>query len=188
MLPKLGINYCNEAEEGANHSMSQRPDEEDEGEGNEEANISGLLAYRDFILNSPVYEWLLISLRRETLLVQADPKPMLAIRRRILDSLPPSHKVSRKRDAEAYNITFDIGWDPLTFFKEQNYGEEPEEVVEKVITLTGSATHAQALTCRQYLCQTWPSAGERVIQLVKRTIRDGPGHRHTCKFSGLKSS
>ena len=44
---------------------------------------------------------------------------------------------------EAYEVTFDIGWDPLAFVKEQKYGE----VVEKVITLTGFARDAQALTC-----------------------------------------
>jgi hypothetical protein len=64
--------------------------------------------------------------------------------------------------------------------------EITEEVVAKVITLTGSAMDAQALTCEQYLCQTWPSAGEYIIRLVKDVVRGGPDHRHTCKFLGLK--
>jgi hypothetical protein len=152
----------------------------------EESNMLGLLAYRDFILNSPAYEWLLTSLRKETLLAQPDPNSMLAIRREIINSLPPSRKISRNRPAEAYNITFDISWDPLAFIREQSYEEKPEDVVGKVITLTGSARDAQALTCEQYLCQTWPSAGKYIIRLVKDVVQGGPGHRHTCKFSGLK--
>jgi hypothetical protein len=181
------INDCDE--EAVNYLMSQKPNEEGEKEEqNEESNMPKLLAYRNFILNSPAYEWLLASLRRETLLAQADSNTMLAIRQEIINSLPSSHKVSRKRPAEAYKITFEISWDPLAFVEEQNYEEEPEEAVEKVITLTGSARDAQALTCGQYLCQTWPSAGECVIRLVKGAIRDGPGHRYTCKLSGFKWS
>ncbi|KAN0073022.1 hypothetical protein V8E54_009136 [Elaphomyces granulatus] len=146
----------------------------------EESNMAGLLAYRDFILNSPAYKWLLASLRKETLLAQANPNSMLAIRQDIINSLPTSHRISRKAPPEAYKITFDISWDPLAFFREQSYGEKPEKVVEKVITLTGSARDAQALTCGQYLCQTWPSAGECVIRLVKDVVQGGPDHRHTC--------
>jgi hypothetical protein len=152
----------------------------------EESNMPGLLAFRDFIVNSPAYEWLLTSLRKEALLAPPNPNSMLAIRRDIINSLPPSHRLSRNRPAEAYKITFDIGWDLLAFVREQSYEEKPEEVVEKVITLTGSVRDAQALTCEQYLCQTWPSAGKCIIQLVKDVVQDGPGHRHTCKFSGLK--
>jgi hypothetical protein len=183
--PQPSINDCNE--EGINYSMIQQANEEGEGEEeNEEINMPGLHAYRDFILNSPAYEWLLANLRRETLLAQADPNSMLAIKREIINSLPSSHRVSRKRPAEAYKVTFDIGWDPQAFVREQNYEEEPEEVVAKAITLTGSAMDAQALTCEQYLCQTWPSAGECVIRLVKDVVKGGPDHRHTCKFLGLK--
>jgi hypothetical protein len=73
---------------------------------------------------------------------------------------PPtiSHKVSRKKSVEAYKITFEIEWDPLAFIKEQEYREEPGEAIERAITLTGYAKDAQALTCAQYLRQTWPLA------------------------------
>jgi len=104
---------------------------------------------------------------------------MEAIRREIISSLP---------FAEAYKITFGIEWDPLAFVKEQEYREEPDEAVERAITLTGSAKDAQALTSAQYLCQTWPSAGEHTMRLVKDVLRCGPGHRHTCKLPGLKWS
>ena len=157
-------------------------------ESDEEAEEEELLAYRDFIFKAPTYEWLLASLRREFNLAPAEPNFMEAIRRTIINSLPSSHKVSRKKSAEAYKMTFRIEWDPLAFVKEQEYREEPDEAVEIAITLTGSAKDAQALTCAQYLCQTWPSAGEYIIRLVKDVVRSGPSHQHTCKFLGLKWS
>jgi hypothetical protein len=55
--------------------------------------------------------------------------------------------------------------DPSAFVREQEYREKPDEVVEITITLTGSAKDAQALTCAQYLCQTWPSVGRHTVGL-----------------------
>ncbi|KAI9764589.1 MAG: hypothetical protein M1840_008318 [Geoglossum simile] len=160
--------------------VDRKPNEE-AGEGvYEETNMPELSAYRDFIFKAPAYEWLLASLRREFLLSPAEPNSMEDIRRQIICSLPSSHKVSRKKSAEAYRMTFRVEWDPLAFVKEQEYREELDEVVEIAITLTGSAKDAQALTCAQYLCQTWPSIGRHTIRLVKEVVRGGPGHRHTC--------
>ncbi|KAF2789972.1 hypothetical protein K505DRAFT_340816 [Melanomma pulvis-pyrius CBS 109.77] len=60
----------------------------------------------------------------------------------------------------------------------------PEEVVEKAITLTGSAEDAQAQTCAEYLSQTWPSTGKLIVLLLKDVISSGPGQRHTCESLG----
>ena len=111
--------------------------------------------------------------------IMTEPNSREAIRLKIISSLPP---------AKAYKMTFRIDWDPLAFVKEQEYREEPDEAIPIAITLTGSAKYAQALTCTQYLCQTWPPAGEHTIRLVKDVLRSGPEHRHTCKFPGLKWS
>ena len=59
---------------------------------------------------------------------------------------------------------------------------KPDEAVEIAITLTGSSKDAQALTCTQYLCQTWPSAGEYTMRLVKDVLRSGLAIDSTCKF------
>ncbi len=113
---------------------------------------------------------------------------MEAIRREIIKSLPSSHKVSRKKSAETYKMTFVIEWDPLAFIKEQDYKDKPDNTIKIAITLTESTKDTQALTYAQYLYQTWPSAGEYTIRLIKHMIRGDPGHRHTYKFPGLKYS
>ena len=122
-------------------------------------------------------------------LAPAEPNYMEAIREKILQFLlttETAHKISRKRSPEPYKVTFEVNWDPLTFVKEQEYGEEPSRAIETAITLTGSAKDAQALTCAQYMYQTWPSTGGHIIEVVKDVIRDGPGHRHTGKPMQLK--
>lgn len=157
-----------------NQDSNEEPEEEIK-----ETNMLELLAYQDLIFNAPAYEWLLATLRKEFLLTPANS--MQAIRQKIIDILPSSHIVSRRKPAETYRMTFEVDWDPLAFVKEQEYREEPDEAIERAITLIGSARDAQALTCAQYLCQTWPSAGEHTIRLVKDVVRSGPGHRHTCR-------
>jgi hypothetical protein len=147
--------------------INKDPGEELEEEEQEESAIPELHAYQDFISKSPAYEWLLATLRKEFLLAPAEPNSMEAVRREILHSLPPSHKVSRKKSPQACKVTFRIKWDPLAFVEEQDYGEEPSEAVKTAITLTGSANDAQALTCGQYLRQTWPLSGEHTIRLLQ---------------------
>ncbi|KAL2824352.1 hypothetical protein BDW59DRAFT_162455 [Aspergillus cavernicola] len=172
-------------ESSARDSMSQHSDVGAE-EGHEEgASTSQFLAYKDFISKAPAYEWLLATLRRELLLAPAEPNSMEAIRKSIVTSLPSSNKISRKTAAEAYIVTFVTDWNPLAFVKEQGYKEDPDEAVETTITLTGSANDAQALTCAQYLLQTWPSAGGHIMKLVKDVVRAGPANRNTCKSPSL---
>lgn len=166
----------NSTEDAVNDSMNPDSDED------EEANVPDLLTYQNFISKAPAYKWLLANLHRECLLFPAEPNIMEALRHQIVHFLPSSHKVSRKRSSETCKMTFEIEWCPLAFIKEQEYREAPYEVAEIAITLTGSAKNAQALTCAQYLCQTWPSVGQNIIQLVKDVVCGGPGHRHKCKL------
>jgi hypothetical protein len=161
----------------------------DEGkENSEETTPAQFLAYRNFTFKTPAYEWLRTSLLREFLLVPAEPNYMDFIRQEIVKSLPPSRRVSRKIPADVYSMVFEMEWDPLAFTEDQAYKGEPHEAVEIAITLTGSAKDAQALTCAQYLRQTWPSTGEYIMQLVQDVIRSGSGHRvPPRRFSSTKT-
>ncbi|KAN0086849.1 hypothetical protein V8E54_000537 [Elaphomyces granulatus] len=60
------------------------------------------------------------------------------IRKKILCSLPSFYKVSRRAPSREYKATFKLDWDPLSFVKEQQYAESPDEALERAITLTGS--------------------------------------------------
>lgn len=146
-----------------------------------EWSVSDLGAYRDLIIVSPAYRWLLTILRRESLMETECSHSMEDIKQTILSSLKPGHKISRSRSAEAFRTTFLINWDPITFLKEQHYQGSLEEVIDRVITLTGSAKNAQALTILQYLRQTWPTTGEHVLQLVKDVLSGPRGQKYAGK-------
>jgi hypothetical protein len=148
----------------------------------EDTKISQLLGYQDFIVKSPAYKWLLATLQKEFLLLPANPDVMEGIRSKIMSFLPRCSFISKKKPAETHQITFKIEWNPLAFVHEQEYTEEPEDVIETAITLTGCDKDAQALTCVEYMCQTWPTTGKYVIQLLKDVVCSGSEDRCTCKF------
>ncbi|KAK6526081.1 hypothetical protein TWF281_011119 [Arthrobotrys megalospora] len=138
------------------------------------------LAYRDFIFKTPAFEWLVGSLRRDVLLTPMEPNSMETIRNDIIGSLPSSRKVSKTKSAEAFRVIFTTNWKPLEFISDQGYKDEPGEAIESAITLTGTLMDAQALTCTQYLSQTWPQTGKHIVQLLKDVLREEPGSRHMC--------
>ena len=161
---------------------SLEPDENDDAleDDTEPTPDAGL--YRDLILKTPAYSWLVACLQREAALSRATPDLMEDIREKILRALPSSHKVSRKAPSQEYKATFELDWDPLSFVKEQQYTESPDEALGRAITLTGSSNDAQALTPREYLYQTWPATGKHMMQLVTDVIRNITDHYVACEY------
>lgn len=147
----------------------------------EELPESWLLVYRELVFSTEAYEWLLARLQREFRLVPTESNTMQPILAKILSSLPSAHRISRKVSAQSCSARFELDWDILEFFTTQRYLNHPDEVFEGVITLTGSCQDGQAVTCAQYMHQTWPLTGERVVQLIKGVLRDEEGQLHTCK-------
>jgi hypothetical protein len=137
--------------------------------GSESDLNSGL--YRDFILATSAYNWLIASLQREAKLTRATPDLMESIQETIFSVLPPAPHPSREEPSQKYMAVFELDWDPVAFVKVQEYSEAPEEVLEKVVTLTGRLNDAQAVTTKSYLCQTWPVTGEQVMRLVNDSFR-----------------
>jgi len=96
---------------------------------------------------------------------------MGTVRAKILSLLPESRHVSRKVESETFKAHFTAEWGLASFLDEQYQGQaSPEELLAKVITLTGSTSDTQALPCSEYLRQTWPWSGERVLRAVSRAL------------------
>ncbi|PGH14217.1 hypothetical protein AJ79_03190 [Helicocarpus griseus UAMH5409] len=134
------------------------------------------------LMETSAYNWLITSLRREFLLVRGEIDTMDEIRNTILSCLPCPGKVSRTELVETYKLLFRMNWNPLKFLQEQQYEEKPGDAIERAITLTGSDTDAQGLTCVQYLNQTWPVTGQHLIQLIKGVVQSAVGSQHHRKL------
>lgn len=138
--------------------------------------------YRDFIVTTPAYSWLVASVQREARLTRANPDVMEDIREKILGSLPSSHRVTRRAPSQEYKATFELDWDPLSFVREQRYSEDPDEALQRAITLTGSLNDAQAATAVEYFSQTWPATGKHVMRLIADVVHDAADHHIICEY------
>lgn len=146
----------------------QEPDESDEGE---DVTESWIQDYREFIITTPAFKWLLARLRNEIRLVPMKPCSMETIGKEIMSVLPSSRVISRKMSSQSYGATFELEWDVFEFFERQGYSRPPHEAFQGVITLTGSSLDAQAATCAQYLSQTWPSTAEDMVALLEEVLK-----------------
>ncbi|KAF4185071.1 hypothetical protein CNMCM7927_007096 [Aspergillus lentulus] len=158
----------------ATHIEQREPDNMESAEYDEaEANkLPGLEFYRTTIRRTPAYTSLLNNIRRECLFAPSESDVMGKIRKAILGSLPVSPHINRQKPAEIFNVSFKIRWDPLKFLIDEQYEDSPEKAIERVITLTGSAMSAQAMTCGEYLRQVWPSTGPSVMNLMKALVSE----------------
>lgn len=160
------------------HERGDRPTEKDRMVDLEMQELS---EYRGLLFENAAYRWLLESLHRECRLAPATPDYMVEIRQGIVKHLPSSHVMSRHHPAEMFKAIFEVRWDPVVFLQEQGYEGARGDLIETFVTLTGSSTDAQALTCIKYLVQTWPFSGAEIMRLVKEVISDRHSQEGACK-------
>lgn len=140
--------------------------------------------YLELVLASPAYQWFVAALRREVVLNLEDSPSMIAIRKAIRDGiafyLPSSSRISTRRSVKVVNLTFHISWDPIKFVEDQQYQEKPEDAIYRAVTLTGTVRNAQALTSAQYLLQTWPTTGQKILELIQGIVAGGSHEKVSC--------
>ena len=68
------------------------------------------------------------------------------------------------KNEEQYRTSFDLTWEVLAFVQD-HLGEA--EKLSQVITLTGTPTNAQASTCEQYISESWPVLGPRLLVFIE---------------------
>ncbi|KAJ5272482.1 hypothetical protein N7478_007607 [Penicillium angulare] len=127
--------------------------------------------YREFILGTSAYSWLIATLQKEAIITRSSPDIMDEIGKGILKALPSFHKVSRRQPSQGYRGIFELDWDLLHFLEQQST-DPPHEAVKKAITLTGTSSDGQAITTGAYLSQTWPTTGDIVMQLVVDVVKN----------------
>jgi hypothetical protein len=87
-----------------------------------------------------------------------------------VDATLSSIRTTERPGFPAFQINFDIDWDLPNFLRGQTYGTTWEIAVERAITVTGSSGNAQALSCVDYMSQTWPSSGREVVRVLQKAV------------------
>jgi hypothetical protein len=133
--------------------------------------MPGLQKYRECVLETPAYDWLLCDIQKHCLLETSSPDTMSDIGNTILQGLPSQLRFSRRESVPSYKMTYTLDWNLVSFLEDQEYNMGIAEALPLVITLSGSREAAQALTCSQYLHQTWPSSAEGILKLLQSVLR-----------------
>jgi hypothetical protein len=67
----------------------------------------------------------------------------------------------------------------LQQFLEDEFGQNSNQPLGSIITLTGSAFHAQATTCAEYIHENWPVFGTQILAQLEATLKD-IDHKISC--------
>ena len=82
-----------------------------------------------------------------------------------------------------YSASLEIQWDILGFMRDQFPDKDfPNTDLSLVVTISGSAEHAQATSCSEYIRQYWPIQGSRVLDALQRAL-DSPAHTSQSVFN-----
>uniref|UniRef100_A0A0B7KL66 Uncharacterized protein n=1 Tax=Bionectria ochroleuca TaxID=29856 RepID=A0A0B7KL66_BIOOC len=150
-----------------------------------------LQQYQKFAIKTEAYQWLVSRLRLELRLGLAKSTTVQDIRDVIKAPLKDSRKVSRKVPSTSHKVIFKFAWDLSNFLLDQQSILDKAEAFGRVIMLTGFRQDAQALTCEQYLTQTWPTTGKQMSECIRDALRRSPQdpQQQSCFFSdGTKIS
>lgn len=140
------------------------------------------LEYRELI-DSGAFRWLIMRLKREIFMTAPTTDHASSIAEDILRKLVSKGKVSRKNPVESHRAVFTVDWNPLAFLEEQDYEEEWSEALAGAITLTGCASFAQALTCAEYMRQTWPCSGLSTLHAFQHIVKRSQDGHTTREYS-----
>jgi hypothetical protein len=124
---------------------------------------------RSFLLDGPAYQWLLENAQSSALLTERKGTILETVTRKI-DATLSSMRTPKSRRSQVFQANFDIDWDLPNFLRGQEYDTTLEIAIERAITVTGSSSNAQALSCVDYMCQTWPSSGREVVRVLQRAL------------------
>ncbi|KAL2857601.1 hypothetical protein BJX68DRAFT_253082 [Aspergillus pseudodeflectus] len=137
------------------------------------------LHYSELLERFPAYRWLVGCARRILTLGTLGDNVMEDIARAFSLQSPLS-TLGWALSPTLYDVDFVLDWDPRSFLRVQEYAGDPVNIFDHVITLTGSLDNAQALTCVQYMRQTWPESSDYVISLLHKLL-EASG---SCSSSG----
>jgi hypothetical protein len=120
-------------------------------------------------LDGPAYQWLLENARSSALLTERKGTIVEAIAHEI-DTTLSSMRIQKSRCFQIFQASFEMDWDLPSFLRGQEYDTTLEIAVKHAITVIGSSSNAQVLTCENYMCQTWPSSGHNIVRVLQKAL------------------
>lgn len=131
---------------------------------------------------SEAYKWLVSTVQRRVNMNGVEPSCMETHRQWLLKKLKentPSdelfgyQKISRRKSPALYTTKFELPyWDLIGFLRDQEYPvEDYHAIVGQIITISGDNQFTQALSCKEYMEQIWPTTGADFVALLQCLVQ-----------------
>lgn len=143
---------------------------------------SMLSTYHNTVFDSTAIDWLIQSITTESQIKLEASEPRF--RQLILSKLPPE-TISKYMTSD-YEVVFDLEWydimeTSLRYETTRDFKHAIRPFQSSIIT-TGSGTQTQRLTVEQYLTQTWPLTGLRLLSALEEAVKT-PSKQHYSEYS-----
>lgn len=80
------------------------------------------------------------------------------------------HAQPKRRTNEHHRVLFNINWDPVRLLTE-DYEQGVNQVLNRVVSITGTIGDAQLCSVGDYMKQTWPQNPSSILQALTRKLR-----------------
>jgi hypothetical protein len=154
-------------------------DEEHISLGLQDHILSNFSKHQDFLKQSKEYQWLLGKIRAVAMLSQRDNNVLADIKKKMNAAFDRTKHKGLQGHAPVYAASFKVAL-KLQAFLDLYYEEDACQDIGNVITLTGSAVDAQAVTCKQYMTQTWPISGVDTLRALERSLANKSADSYEC--------
>ncbi|KAL6400185.1 homeobox protein hoy1 [Ilyonectria robusta] len=153
-------------------------DDEDQDDHIENIDLS---AYQKVIFDSQAYKWFLATCKKEVTLQRevttsssSCTRTNESIRRSLREKLPTG-TISKRYAPSRHEMTFVLGGHLRIALCLERETVEPASRPSRSfpdLVVTGSVNQAQALTIKQYMCQTWPANGLQMLQALEEGMQN----------------
>ncbi|GJC82939.1 hypothetical protein ColLi_05777 [Colletotrichum liriopes] len=146
-------------------------------------------SYRETLLTTTAFSWLSAEIEKQARLNSDSATSIGTIKDFIRTALSGSRDAPMRTAISVQHADFELDWDPAYFIKQQGYPDYAS--LHNALTISGSATNAQLLSCLSYLRQCWPLLGEDVLLGLTSALAGGAGatsQKPTISCVGLVDS
>ncbi|KAF3003992.1 hypothetical protein E8E14_007746 [Neopestalotiopsis sp. 37M] len=133
--------------------------------------LPDLAKYMKILHISYSYRWLLCAIEKTQVLQIPDrAAETCSIERQLINGMRMPGAMGMHLNTFV-ELEFQVDWGFRVFHNEQAYSESLETVLETAITLTGNHNSVQAITCIDYVRQTWGTEGAELVLFLQKLVQ-----------------
>lgn len=155
--------------------------EEDKPSDSRDHPLSNFSEQHDFLRKGTQYQWLLGKIHTTATLTQTDNDIIADINSKMNAAFNWVKHKGLYPHTPVCCVRFYVVL-AMNSFLDVYYQDGAYRRLGTVITLTGSAIDAQAVTCEQYMRQTWPASGIDTLQAVERALINSSASLYKCEI------